>query len=137
MAKSKRAKNPKQFVDKTLYGKPNIEQHEHLKTRGYTLVLIALIWFIYNIRIIFSVMWMFCRSLFVLLYVSFWPLCCPFFFDLRILIAPLDLSALLRTVLSNQIIRFRHNSLSSFNDIWSCSDSMVFFFHFIHILTLF
>ena len=32
---------------------------------------------------------MFCRSLFVLLYVFFWPLCCLFFFDIRILIAPL------------------------------------------------
>ena len=32
---------------------------------------------------------MFCRSLFVLLYFSFWPLCCLFFFDIRILINPL------------------------------------------------
>ena len=32
-------------------------------------------------------MYMLCRSLFVLLY--FWPLCCLFFFDLRILITPL------------------------------------------------
>jgi hypothetical protein len=32
---------------------------------------------------------MFCRSLFVLLYFFFWPLCCLFFFDIRILIAPL------------------------------------------------
>ena len=30
---------------------------------------------------------MFCRSLFVLLYFFFWPLCC-LFFDIRILIAP-------------------------------------------------
>ena len=37
---------------------------------------------------IFSYMCMFCRSLFVLLYFFFWPLCC-LFFDLRILIAPL------------------------------------------------
>ena len=29
---------------------------------------------------------MFCRSLFVLLYFFFWPLCCLFFFDIRILI---------------------------------------------------
>ena len=29
---------------------------------------------------------MFCRSLFVLLYFFMWPLYCPFFFDLRILI---------------------------------------------------
>jgi hypothetical protein len=32
---------------------------------------------------------MFCRSLFVLLYFYFWPLCCLSFFDLRILIIPL------------------------------------------------
>ena len=32
---------------------------------------------------------MLCRSLFVLLYFFFWPLCCLFFFDIRILIAPL------------------------------------------------
>ena len=32
---------------------------------------------------------MFCRSLFVLLYIFFWPLCCLFFFDIRILITPL------------------------------------------------
>ena len=30
-------------------------------------------------------MCMFCRSLFVLLYLFFWPLCCLFFFDIRIL----------------------------------------------------
>ena len=32
---------------------------------------------------------MFCRSLFVLLYFFFWPLCCLFFFDIRILITSL------------------------------------------------
>jgi hypothetical protein len=32
---------------------------------------------------------MFCRWLFVLLYFFFWSLCCLFFFDVRILIAPL------------------------------------------------
>jgi hypothetical protein len=32
---------------------------------------------------------MFCRSLFVHFYFFFWPLCCLFFFDMRILIAPL------------------------------------------------
>jgi hypothetical protein len=31
----------------------------------------------------------FCKSLFVLLYFFFWPLCCLFFFDIRIPIAPL------------------------------------------------
>jgi hypothetical protein len=34
-------------------------------------------------------MCMFCRSLFVLLYFFFWPLCCLFFFDIHILISPL------------------------------------------------
>ena len=41
---------------------------------------------------IFSFMCMFCRFvdlLFVLLYFFFWPLCCLFFFDMRILITPL------------------------------------------------
>ena len=38
---------------------------------------------------IFSFICMFCRSLFVLLYFFFWPLCCLFFFDIRMLIAPL------------------------------------------------
>jgi hypothetical protein len=39
--------------------------------------------------LIFSFMCLFCRSFFVLLYVFFWPLCCLFFIDLRILITPL------------------------------------------------
>ena len=38
---------------------------------------------------IFSFICMFCRSLFVLLYFFVWPLCCLFFFDIRILITPL------------------------------------------------
>ena len=33
--------------------------------------------------LIFSFICMLCRSLFVLLYFFFWPLCCLFFFDLR------------------------------------------------------
>ena len=33
---------------------------------------------------IFSFMCMFCRSLFVLLFFFFWPLCCHSFFDLRL-----------------------------------------------------
>jgi hypothetical protein len=40
-------------------------------------------------KVIFSFICMFCWSLFVLLYFFFWPLCCLFFFDIRILIAPL------------------------------------------------
>jgi hypothetical protein len=39
--------------------------------------------------LIFSFMCMFCRSLFVLLSFFFWPMCCLFVFDLRILITPL------------------------------------------------
>jgi hypothetical protein len=38
---------------------------------------------------IFSFMCMFCRSLFVFLYVFFWTLCCLFFFDIQIMITPL------------------------------------------------
>ena len=38
---------------------------------------------------IFSFICMFCRSLFVLFYFFFWPLCCLFFFDIRFLITPL------------------------------------------------
>jgi len=54
---------------------------------------------------------MFCGSLFVLLYLFFWPLCCLFFFDIRILITPLvspnsscitkaDLSKIIRLAIS-------------------------------------
>ena len=44
----------------------------------------------YSCYSIFSFMCLFCRSLFVLLsFFSFWPLCCLFFFDIRILITPL------------------------------------------------
>ena len=39
--------------------------------------------------LIFSFICMFSRSLFVLLYFFFWPLCCLFFFDIRILITSL------------------------------------------------
>jgi hypothetical protein len=38
---------------------------------------------------IFSFVCMSCRSLFVPLYFFFWPLCCLFFFEIRILITPL------------------------------------------------
>ena len=39
--------------------------------------------------LIFSFICIICRSLFVLLYFFFQPLCCLFFFDIRIMIAPL------------------------------------------------
>jgi hypothetical protein len=48
---------------------------------------------------IFSFICMFCRSLFVLLYFFFWPLCCLFFFDIRILIVPLVSSTLPKDML--------------------------------------
>jgi uncharacterized protein with PQ loop repeat len=38
---------------------------------------------------IFSFMCMFCRLLFILLHFFFWPLCCLFFFNLRIMITSL------------------------------------------------
>jgi hypothetical protein len=38
---------------------------------------------------VFSFICMFCRSLFVLVFFFFWPLCCLFFFDIQFLIAPL------------------------------------------------
>ena len=41
---------------------------------------------------IFSFMCMLCISLFVFLYFFLWPLCCLFFFDIRILITPLESS---------------------------------------------
>jgi hypothetical protein len=47
---------------------------------------------------IFSVMCMFCRSLFVVLYFFFWPLCCLFFFDIRILITPFGIFKFFLTI---------------------------------------
>ena len=43
---------------------------------------------------IFCFICMFCRSLFVLLFIFFWPLCCLFFLDIRIMITPLVSSVL-------------------------------------------
>jgi len=51
---------------------------------------------------IFSFMCMFCRSLFVLLFFFFWPLCC-LFFDLRILIGIFKLF-LICTHISNMYV---------------------------------
>jgi hypothetical protein len=42
---------------------------------------VVFVWF----WLFFSFIYMFCRSLFVFLYFFFWPLCCLFFFDIRIL----------------------------------------------------
>ena len=52
----------------------------------YVCFVVVVVWEFY-VRLTY---WgFFCRSLFVLLYFFFWPLCCLFFFDIRILIAPL------------------------------------------------
>ena len=47
---------------------------------------------------------MFCRSLFVLLYFFFWPLCCLFFFDIRIPITPLVFSNSSYSVLPDSLM---------------------------------
>ena len=58
---------------------------------------------------IFSFICMLCRSLFVLLNFFFWPLCCLFFFDIRILIASL--------VSSNSYFHFRVIEALRRNDV--------------------
>ena len=59
---------------------------------------------------------MFCRSLFVLLYLFFWPLCCLFFFDIQILIT--SLWCLLRFPIHKKIVvihvQFGFNQISSY-----------------------
>jgi hypothetical protein len=69
--------NPRKIVnyvfifDASLTISQNHHQHEHD-----------------NMQVIISFICMFCWSLFVLLYFFSWPLCCLFFFDIRILITP-------------------------------------------------
>ena len=64
-------------------------------------------------------MCMFCRSLFVLLYLFFWPLCCLFFFDIRILITLWYLLAIVFSVLPRHtdsdysLVSFGHCVVSS------------------------
>ena len=58
------------------------------KSRSF-LVFIIICFVCVSKLLFFRFMCMFCRSLFVLLYVFFWPLCFLFFFDIRILITPL------------------------------------------------
>ena len=60
--------------------------------------------------LIFSLMCMFCRSLFVLLYLFFWSLCCLFFFDIRILITSLWY---LQTLLAYFVITYMYISPST------------------------
>jgi hypothetical protein len=58
---------------------------------------------------------MFSRSLFVLLFFFFWPLCCLSFFDLQILIT----------------------RLVSSNSFWNCSDSVIFLSVLLSVISLF
>jgi hypothetical protein len=93
---------------------------------------------------------MFCRSLFVLLYIFFWPLCCLFFFNIQILITPLVSSnssynkqlSLLCVFFFSKSDKRRSNNICSILDIlphsvilnWKCSDSVVFFpFSFLYL----
>ena len=99
---------------------------------------------------IFSFICMFCRSLFVLLYIFFWPLCCLFFFNIQILITPLVSSnssynkqlSLLCVFYFSKSDKRRSNNICSILDIlphsvilnWKCSDSVVFFpFSFLYL----
>ena len=69
---------------------------------------------------------MFCRSLFVLLLIFFWPLCCLLFFDIRILITPLvsSNSSLTTHALRHSLeIIFRH-----FSSEYLTIRSMLFFY---------
>jgi hypothetical protein len=67
---------------------------------------------LWYLQTLLSFICMFCRSLFVLLYFFFWPLCCLFFFNIRILITSLRyLQTLLSDKLSyNVISSTKHNS---------------------------
>ena len=58
--------------------------------------------------LIFSFIFMFCRSLFVLLCFFFWPLCCLFLFDILFLIAPLVPSPF-HTTLHRSVIFYQWN----------------------------
>ena len=63
---------------------------------------------------IFSFICMFCRSLFVLLYFFFWPLCCLFFFNIRILITPLVSLNSFSSIICN-MSRYRRPCLGPLN----------------------
>ena len=56
---------------------------------------------------------MFCRLLFVLLFIFFWPLCCLFFFDIRILINPLVSSNSSSGCIHFEIIIMPHTKMIS------------------------
>ena len=55
---------------------------------------------------IFCFICMICRSLFVLLYFFFWPLCCLFFFDMRFLIVRLVSSNSFSSKLFSETLEF-------------------------------
>ena len=65
---------------------------------------------LWYLQTLLSFICMFCRSLFVLLYFFFWPLCCLFFFNIRILITSLRyLQTLLSDKLSYNVISSTYN----------------------------
>jgi energy-coupling factor transporter transmembrane protein EcfT len=70
-------------------------------------------------------MCMFCRSLFVLLYLFFWPLCCLFFYEIRILITSL---LYLQTLLDMHVFIAR---LSVYTVALAPYPFMVLFFFFL------
>ena len=61
------------------------------------------------------------RSLFVILYFVFWPLCCLFFFDMRILITPWYLKTLPLTITSPTCSNQNNGSPSLFGVTYFCS----------------
>jgi hypothetical protein len=73
---------------------------------------------------IFSFIYMFCRSLFVLLYFFFWPLCCLFFFGIRILTTPL-VSSLKEVVCWEFLFYFIFNFISTKQLNTKCLDFIV------------
>ena len=98
----------------------NVCHMTKLKTRMLVYLLLktsfnylAFQYFDYMCRLSLSLAFcvLFCRSLFfVLLYVFFWPLCCLFFFDIRILITPL--------VSSNISYKNAQCALNSISSFW-------------------
>jgi hypothetical protein len=72
-----------------------LSSHKHYSNRGHDITGIRKKqhildgWPLAQLLIVYSFMCMFGRSLFVLVYFFFWPLCCLFFFELGLLITPL------------------------------------------------
>ena len=82
--------------------------------------------------LIFSFICMLCRSLFVLLYFFFWPLCCLFFFDIRILITPL-VSSSSSCQLSLSVNEIRQNNGLKRNIFILNTQHSVSFGYYLHI----